>query len=265
MHLNQDRQPEALGHLEQIGHVLIAQDRRNQQGRIGPGRPRLIELIGRQDEVLAQQRQVHDLTHLHQHLKAPLEERLVGQHRQAAGTPSGIPLGNRLRIEVLADHPLARAGLLDLSNHRRLAAGRFQRGQEVAGGGQGRHLTLELIQGHPIAGRRHFAVLLPDDLLEDVAGLALLMGTGVLQVSHLHLRVGGPAADLHGSLLRRRPPWRLACTPLRPPRSRWGGCAPHWPVASRSGGGPRRWRSPGSGQRHGVHRCGHRGLHRWPC
>ena len=81
VHLNQDRQPEALGHLEQIGHVLIAQDRRNQQGRIGPGRPRLIELIGRQDEVLAQQRQVHDLTHLHQHLKAPLEERLVGQHR----------------------------------------------------------------------------------------------------------------------------------------------------------------------------------------
>ena len=101
-------------------------------------------------------------------------------------------------------------------------------------------LPLELIQGHPIAGRRHFAVLFPDDLLEDVAGLALLMGTGVLQVSHLHLRVGGPAADLHGSLLRRRPPWRLAYRPLRQPRSRWGGCAPHWPVASRSGGGPRR-------------------------
>ena len=197
MHLHQHRQPEAAGHLVQIGEVLIAEDRGDQQGRIGAGGPGLVQLIGAEDEVLAQQRQLHRLAHGDQHLEAALEERFVSEHRQAAGAACGVALGDRHRIEVFADHPLAGAGLLHLGDHRRLAAAGPQGGEEIARRRQLGHLGFQLVQRQSLAGGGHLAVLLPDDLLEDVARLTLFVGNGVFEMGHLYLGVGRPATDLH--------------------------------------------------------------------
>ena len=203
MHLDQHRQPQSPGHLEQIGQILVGEDRRDQQGGIGPGGPGLEQLVGGEDEVLAQQGELHRVAHRHQHLKAPLEEALVGQHRQAAGATIPVAPGNGDGVEVFADHPLAGAGLLDLGDHSRFAAAGPQGCREVPGGGQLGHLLLERFQADPFPGGRHFPVLLPDDLLEDVAGALLGVGGAEFQVGHPDRGVGGPATDLH---LRHPPP-----------------------------------------------------------
>ena len=196
MHFHQGGQSKTAGHLEQVGHVLVAEDRRDQQGGVGPGRPGLVELVGAEDEVLAEQGQVHHLAHLHQHLEAALEKRLVGEHRQTAGATGGIGTGDGLGVEILPDHPLAGAGLLHLGDHRRLAAAGAQGREEIAGGGQLGHLLLQLLEAQALPGGGHLPVLLPHDPLEDGARLALLMRDGVFQVRHLHGWIRGPAADL---------------------------------------------------------------------
>ena len=177
---------------------MIGEDRRNQQHRISASGAGLVELIGAEDELLAEQGQIHHLTHLHQHLKTALEKPLIGEHRQAAGTTSGIGLGNGLGIKVFADHPFAGAGFFHLSNHGRLAAAGLQRSNEIAGRRQGRHLGFELLQRHPLTGLGDFTILFPNDLLKDVARGLIVVGNGVFQMGHTHLGVGRPATDFHG-------------------------------------------------------------------
>ena len=263
MHLHQHGETQGTSHLEQVGHVRIGEDGGNQQRSIGASRPGLIQLIGTQDEVFTEQRQIHNLAHLHQHLEAALEKLFIREHREAARPAGCVAAGNRLGIEILADHPFAGAGFLHLSDHRRFAAGRFECRKKIARGRELSNLLLELIEADALAGDGHLTIFLPHDLLEDVARFALLVGNGVFEVRHLHLGIGRPATDLHGFRLPR--PWRPACTPLPPLRSGWGGCAPHWPVASRSGGGPRRSRSPESDPPHAGHRYGHRAPHQCSC
>jgi hypothetical protein len=55
---------------------------------------------------------------------------------------------------------------------------------------------LQLLETQALPGGGHLTVLLPDNPLEDVARLGLLMGDGVFQVRHLHGWIRGPAADL---------------------------------------------------------------------
>ena len=199
MHLDQHRQPQAPGHLQQIGQIVVGEDRGDQQRGVGAGGPGLIELIGSENEVFAQQRQLHRQPHVGQYVVAPLEEAAVGEHRQAAGATGGVGPGDRHRIEILSQHPLARACLLHLRDHRRLATGRPQRSHKIPAGGEFRHLLAQLLEAHPLARGVHLPVLLPDDFLQDVARLALLMGDAVLQVGHLHGGVGRTAADFHGA------------------------------------------------------------------
>jgi hypothetical protein len=86
--------------------------------------------------------------------------------------------------------------LLDVGDHRGLAAAGPQRRHEIARGRQVGHLTLELIKRHPLTGNRHLPILLPHDLLEDVLGLLFGMGNPVFEVGHLDGGIGGAAADL---------------------------------------------------------------------
>ena len=58
-----------------------AQRRDNQQHRVGAGRLRLEQLILRDDEILAQQRDVDRRAHRRQVLERAVEERRLGQHR----------------------------------------------------------------------------------------------------------------------------------------------------------------------------------------
>ena len=64
-------------------------------------------------------------------VRAPLEERAVGEHRQAGRAGPLVARRDGRRIEIRAQHALARAGLLDLGDHRRLA-GRDLRAERAA-------------------------------------------------------------------------------------------------------------------------------------
>ena len=90
-------------------------------------------------EVLVQVRQVVDLPLLcKDFILTPYQ---LYQAR-AAGADAAL-----LIAAILTDHPLAGAGLLHLSDHRRLAASAAQGRQEIPGGRQLSHLCLQLLQG----------------------------------------------------------------------------------------------------------------------
>ena len=134
MHFHEHGQAQEAGHLEQVGDVLVGEDRCDQQGGVGAGGPGLIELVGAEDEVLAEQGQIHHLAHLHQHLKASLEKGLVGEHREATGAACGVAPGDRFGIEILPDHALTGAGFLDLGDHGRFGHAGAQGREKIAGG-----------------------------------------------------------------------------------------------------------------------------------
>src|SRR5690606_15189865 len=56
-------------------------------------------------------------------LRIALEELGVGKDREAGSTAGLVAGGDRCRVEVGTDDALARAGLLDLGDHRAVALG----------------------------------------------------------------------------------------------------------------------------------------------
>ena len=214
MHLHQHIKTQSGSGLLQVLQILIREDRCNQQHGISTGRAGLEQLIRAEDEFLAQQRQIHRLPHLHQHVEAALKKGLVGEHRQAACTAGGVGLGNGDRIEILPDHPLAGACLLHFRDHGRLHRGLAQGSEEVPCRRQILDLPFEGLQRHPLAGGIHFTVFGPDDLFKDVLGFLLVVGNGVLQMRDAHLRIGGTTTDLHGNQKKGRTQavsWEAAC------------------------------------------------------
>src|SRR5260370_436761 len=112
---------------------------------------------------------------------AALEELLVGQHREAGGADAlAVAIGIALRDvgggEVLADHALAAAGLLDLGDHAGLAGGDLgaQRAHEVAREHPAFGGAAPVRQGHALLGGGHFLHFHVADLLEDVGHVAFL-------------------------------------------------------------------------------------------
>ena len=79
-------------------------------------------LIGVEHEILAQHRQVGRRARRDHEIEMALERRRVGQHRQARRAAGLIGLGQRRRIEIGADQPLGRRGLLHLGDQRIVAA-----------------------------------------------------------------------------------------------------------------------------------------------
>ncbi|MCY1545438.1 hypothetical protein D9M68_813810 [compost metagenome] len=127
MHLDQHRHVQPLRQRFQIGHLRVVQAGGDQQDGVGPHGAGLVDLVRVHHEVLAQHREVTAGTSLFQIVGAALKKLLVGQHRQAGGADLaiafGVALGDVGRDEVFAQHALARAGLLDLGDHRGLAGG----------------------------------------------------------------------------------------------------------------------------------------------
>ncbi len=104
-------------------------------------------------------------------LRGPLEERLVGEHRQARGACALVRRRDRRGIEALAQHALAGARLLDLGDHGSLAGRdlRAQRALEAA-----RRRRCACFFGHPgertgRLRRTHFFRLHGNDTVEYVA------------------------------------------------------------------------------------------------
>ena len=96
-----------------------------------PVHARLVDLIGVEDEVLAQQRQRHGGAHLREQLEAAAEVVRVRQHRDRGGAARGVGPRAGHRVEVRTDLALARRAALDLGDHARPLAGR-ERAPEAA-------------------------------------------------------------------------------------------------------------------------------------
>ena len=174
MHLDQHAHAVRERHRLQIGHLRVVQAGGDQQDAVRAHRARLKDLVLVDHEVLAQHRQRAGGTRLLQILGAALEVLQVGQHAQAGRAVARVARGDLGRAEVGADHALARAGLLDLGDHRGPAGGDLgaQRGLEAAQvGGTGLGLGAhggERLRG---AGRGHLLMLGDDDAGEDVGGV----------------------------------------------------------------------------------------------
>jgi hypothetical protein len=109
--------PSSSAHGLQLGHLRVVQAGGDQQDAVGAHGARLVDLVGIDDEVLAQHRQVARRAGLLQEGPVPWKKRSsVSTDRQAA--PPAIVAGGDLgRHRSLAQHALARAGLLDLGDH----------------------------------------------------------------------------------------------------------------------------------------------------
>ena len=99
-----------------------------------------------------------------------LEELHVGQHRQAGRAVLRVARGDRGRVEVLAQHALARAGLLDLGDDGGVAARhlRAHRRGEAARRGLAARELLQVGRAALRAGGGDLLALDLDDALQDV-------------------------------------------------------------------------------------------------
>ena len=140
-----------------------------------PDGARLVDLPGIDHEVLAQHRQVAGGARLLEVVDAALEELPVGQHREAGRADCAVAFGIALRDVgrdelALADHALARAGLLDLGDHRGLAGGDLaaQRALEVAREHAALGVGPDRLERGLFFAAGDFLVLDRDDLVQDV-------------------------------------------------------------------------------------------------
>ena len=113
------------GYCGQLTVLLVIQHRQHQQYRIGLMMARQVDLVGIDDEVLAQHRYADLAAYPGQKGEVALEILLVGQYRNGRGV-AAVDAGDELGIEVIADQALGRRGLLALQNEGRmlLAQGR---------------------------------------------------------------------------------------------------------------------------------------------
>src|SRR5690606_34901561 len=141
----------------QIVQARIVQAREDQQHAVGAKHSGLVDLVAVDDGVLAQHRQRARLARLPQVVVGALEEVDVGEHRETGCAAGLVAARDRRGIEVLADHALRRAGLLDLGDHRGVPGGdlRFKRGREAA------HRR-RVGQAHENFGTRHVQLALGD-------------------------------------------------------------------------------------------------------
>ena len=180
VHLHQDVHPEVLGEPCELVERRVPEGGDNQKDAIRAERPRLVDLVGVDDEVLAQHRQPARRPRLHQMAVGAAEERLVGEHRKRRRTSLGVVARNRLRIEVLAQHPLARRRLLQLRDDRRLAGrdARLQRRGESARRGLRPGPLAQNPQRSALRAIGNFTRLVADDAAEHVRAVPEAVGCG---------------------------------------------------------------------------------------
>ena len=141
-----------------------------QQNAVGADDAGFVNLEGIHDEILAQHRQAARSPGLLQVIDAALKKLLIREHRQAGRTGFSVGLGDIGGNEVGAQHASGRAGLFDLRNHGRLAAGNSgaQRTGEVARQHAGLGVRAHGRQGLARDRSGDFFALDGDDLVQDV-------------------------------------------------------------------------------------------------
>ena len=149
----------------------VVERRDDQQDRIRAERTRLGNLVLVDDEFLAQDRQQTCIACLDQELGRALEERSVGQHREARRLRPRVRRSDARGIEFRTQQSLARARALDLGNDGGGAASgaRSNRFGEPARCSGGTCIAIDGREGARDLRRDHLLRLRGQDPGEDVA------------------------------------------------------------------------------------------------
>ena len=175
VHLDQHIQAQVDGDRFQFQHLRIRQGGDDEQDCVGTDRARFDHLVGIDDEIFAQGRQIAGGARLRQILRGTLEKLAVGEHAQAGRAMGRITLRNDGRLEMLAQDAFGRRGFFDLGDDRRLATrdAADHLGGESTRRGLATNLIVELVQAVLGAAGRHFGAFNGDDLFEYVLHDAL--------------------------------------------------------------------------------------------
>ena len=177
MHLDQGVHAEARGFAHQRGGQGVVDHRQDDQDGVGAQGAALGHLPGVDQEILADTGQGGRVAGGLQIAVGAHETGPVGQHRQAGRAAALIGPCQRRRIEVLADDPLGRRGLLDLGDQgqssRAMAA--LQRGLEAAGRVGGLRGGFHLGRRPHGLSRGDLLAFVGGDLRENVGHAAFVM------------------------------------------------------------------------------------------
>ena len=119
MHLDEHVHAERVRCRDEGARLVVGDARHDDEDAVGAPQARLEDLVGLEQEILAQHRQAGGLAGGGKIFGPALERGLVGEHGQAGRAALGIGAGERRRIEIDADEALRRARLLDLGDQRR--------------------------------------------------------------------------------------------------------------------------------------------------
>ena len=152
------------------GVVECVHDDQDAVGAMGAG---FHHLIGIEQKVLAQHRQIRCRARRHHEVEMALERGRVGQHREARRAAGLIGLGQRRRIEIGANEPLRRRGLFHLGDQRVVAARKLvaDRAQKTARRRGRLGAGFDLGQRMRPLGRGDFLALVGLDLGQDIGHL----------------------------------------------------------------------------------------------
>ena len=150
----------------QPAELCVVETLGDQQHGVGPGDSRLQDLVGIEDEILAQQRQIDGRADLAQIVETALEMRPVGQHADAGGPVLLVDLGDLDGVEVGAEDAPRGAGLLHFGDEADGAAA-GQGGVEIANRRGVGQLPSQLVLGDVGSGRGDFTPLLGNDLVKE--------------------------------------------------------------------------------------------------
>ena len=179
--LDQGRHAQALGALDQRDEGLLLERCDDEQGDVGAVRPALPQLVGRHDEVLAQQRHRDASAYGVQVGQAPAEAALLGEDADDRGAPGLVVLGQRGRVGDRRQRALGRAAALDLRDDRHAESAQDRLG--VQGRRLGRSTVLELVQAR--AGLPLGQVLphADEDVVEHAHAGVLLVWVGAVTLA----------------------------------------------------------------------------------
>ena len=162
--LDQRRQPDRPGALDQGDQRALLQGGDDQQHQVGPVGAGLPQLVGADHEVLAQQRHLHGLAHGGQVRQQPVEPALLGQHTDDPGAAGLVGRRQRGRIGDLSHRALGRAGPFYFRDDA--DAVRFERSGPVQGRRGGGGHFLELIKRNALLPFGEISAYAVQDLVE---------------------------------------------------------------------------------------------------
>ena len=161
VHFGDHIQAQGVGHAPALLVLVVGQDGEHEEHGVRAVQARLVDLIGAQDEVLAEHRLVCALAYAAEVLERAAEEPLVGQDRDAVGV-GAVGRRHGVEVQVTADLSLRGRGVLALQDES--GAGSSERPLQAPV--RGRQRSLEACQRVGLLPRGHFDALVGQDLVK---------------------------------------------------------------------------------------------------